>query len=82
VITLAELFSEHGPVNQTLIDFELFVGLSPPKACLMLGIAYVTYAHYRSGHRVLPGYHRRHILNLRKMTRKQIDEIVREVGCG
>ena len=68
-------------MNQTLVEFEAFVGLLPPKACLVLGIAYVTYAHYRSNMRRLPPYHQRHILNLRKMNQRQLNEIIREV-CG
>ena len=69
-------------VNPILIEFEAFVGLAPNRACLVLGIAYVTYAHYRSNSRRLPGYHQRHILNLRKMNKRQLSEIIREVCDG
>ena len=69
-------------MNPTLLEFESFVGLAPRRACLVLGIAYVTYAHYRSNFRPLPGYHKRHILNLRKMNKRQLSEIIEEVTHG
>lgn len=76
------MFIEHSCVNQTLVDFEQFVGLPPNKACLMLGVAYVTYAHYRSDMRPLPPYHQRHIRNLKKMNKRQLAEIINEVLNG
>lgn len=69
-------------VNDALISFEEFIGLPAKQACLVLGVAYVTYAHYRSGSRGLPGYHERHIANLRKMNARQLQEIIKEVCHG
>jgi hypothetical protein len=64
------------------MQFEEFLGVGPPTACLVLGVAYVTYAHYRSNSRALPGYHQRHIANLRRMTPKQMKSIIEEVRLG
>ena len=69
-------------VNQTLVEFEQFVGLEPVRACRLLGIAYVTYAHYRNNSRELPPYHQRHIRNLGHMTPRQLEAIINEVCSG
>jgi hypothetical protein len=66
-------------LNTDLATFERFIGLPAKQACLVLGVAYVTYAHYRSGHRELPGYHAQHIKNLQKMNPRQLQEIIKEV---
>jgi len=69
-------------LNQQLVDFEAFVGLAPTRAHLLLGIAYITYAHYRSGKRQLPGYHARHIATIGMMSRRQIHQLIDEVSNG
>lgn len=69
-------------MNKTLVRFEQFINMPANVACLVLGIAYVTYAHYRNESRPLPGYHRRHILNLARMDRSQLDAIIEEVRNG
>lgn len=51
-------------MNLILLDFEQRTELGPTAACRLLGIAYATYAHYRSEHRKLPGYHVSHIRHL------------------
>jgi hypothetical protein len=69
-------------VNKTLVEFEQLLGLEPVRACRVLGVSYVTYAHYRNNSRELPPYHRRHIRNLGYMTRRQLDAIITEVCSG
>lgn len=44
-----------------LISFEQLIGHGPVKAARALGVAYPTYAAYRSASRVLPKYHVNHI---------------------
>lgn len=48
-------------MNTILIRFEKQVDLGPTYAARLLGVAYPTYAQYRSGRRSLPQYHRNHI---------------------
>lgn len=48
-------------MNQILIDFEFHTGLGPTYAARLLGVAYQTYAQYRSGKRVIPLYIKRHM---------------------
>lgn len=67
---------------QTLIDFEKYVGLPPAQACRLLGIAYVTYAHYRSEFRALPGYHSRHIRTIYMLSDTQLTTLKSEVADG
>lgn len=43
--------------SQFLLDFESRINLGPVKAAAVLGIAYPTYAAYRSMSRKLPKYH-------------------------
>lgn len=51
-------------MNQFMIDFEAHVGLGPVRVAQLLGIAYITYAQYKSSRRELPPYHRHHMLAL------------------
>lgn len=48
-------------MNQLLTDFEATLDIGSKKAARLLGVAYPTYAAYRSGARVLPEYHANHI---------------------
>ena len=48
-------------MNETLITLERTIGLGATYAARLLGVAYPTYAQYRSGRRELPLYHQRHI---------------------
>lgn len=43
-------------VNQTLLDIEKQLALGPTFVARLLGVAYPTYAAYRSGARPLPRY--------------------------
>lgn len=44
-----------------LLQFEAKLEVGPTKAARALGVAYPTYAGYRSGSRELPLYHIKHI---------------------
>lgn len=59
-------------MNTTLIKFEKRVNLGPTYAARLLGVAYATYAQYRSGRRVLPRYHRNHIDALLALSREAL----------
>lgn len=48
-------------INPILKALEYHTELGPTFAARVLGVAYPTYAQYRSGRRVLPTYHHRHI---------------------
>lgn len=48
-------------MNPILLAFEAELALGPTFAARLLGVAYPTYAHYRSGKRELPLYHYRHV---------------------
>lgn len=67
-------------MNHILIDFEQSVGLGPTSACCLLGVAYVTYAHYRSGHRPLPRYHAVHIATIKLLNRVQLQRRIEELA--
>lgn len=43
-------------MNQKLLDFEKLLGIGPTFTARLLGLAYPTYAAYRSGSRELPIY--------------------------
>ena len=43
--------------SKFLLDIENYLGLGPTKTARVLGIAYPTYAAYRSMSRELPEYH-------------------------
>lgn len=64
-------------MNDTLIHFEKTCGIGPTFAARLLGVAYPTYAQYRSGRRSLQQYHERHIealLMLSKVARQKLIE--------
>lgn len=65
-------------MNQTLIEFEQRTGLGPTFAARLLGVAYPTYAHYRSGHRDLPTYHARHVAHLLLHSPHMLKVIIKE----
>lgn len=67
---------------EELSEFEQHVGLPPKQACRLLGIAYVTYAHYKSGMRPFPPYHSRHIRTIMMLNRTQLRQLIAEVSDG
>lgn len=63
-------------MNEILLRLERATGLGPTKAARLLGLAYVTYAQCRSGHRPLQLYHARHIEALLLLPRKEVDKLI------
>lgn len=65
-------------MNSELVDFENFIKREPPEACKVLGVAYSTYAQYRSELRKLPKYHRNHIKSLKLVPSRALDRLIAE----
>lgn len=55
--------------SKFLLDFESRIQLGPVKTAAVLGIAYPTYAAYRSMARTLPKYHVNQIILVGLLTR-------------
>lgn len=64
--------------NQVLIGFETHADLGPTFAAKLIGVAYPTYAAYRSGSRDLPDYHRNHVQALLLLPPKALDDLIEE----
>lgn len=65
-------------MNATLTAFEAAAGLGPTRAARLLGVAYPTYAQYRSGRRALPRYHQRHVQALLALDKRALDALIEE----
>lgn len=63
-------------MNEILLRLERATGLGPTKAARLLGVAYVTYAQYRSQHRSLQKYHARHIEAILLLSRRDLDRLI------
>lgn len=61
---------------------EEHTGLGATHAALLLGVAYPTYAHYKSGHRRLQPYHERHIRALLLLPRRTLNNLIQEYIHG
>lgn len=64
--------------NPILEDFEQYVDLGSTKACKLIGIAYPTYAAYRSGSRSLPQYHENHVNDLYRLSQRELRQLIQE----
>ena len=64
--------------NQKLVEFEEHVGLTSTCACLLIGVAYPTYAAYRNGSRELPIYHSNHVDDIRRFSRRVLTALIQE----
>lgn len=64
--------------NKTLVQFERHLGLGSTKACKVLGIAYATYAAYRSNSRPLQRYHQHHVADLMRLPLRTLRQIIKE----
>jgi len=62
----------------TLVDFEAMIGLDPPLACRVLGIAYSTYAAYRNCSRPLQPYHQNHIEVIGMLSGRALTRLIDE----
>lgn len=69
-------------MNDTLIQFEKATGLGATFAARLLGVAYPTYAQYRSGRRPLQKYHARHIEALLLLPPKTLAKLIEEHANG
>jgi hypothetical protein len=69
-------------MNLILLDFEQRTELGPTAASRLLGIAYATYAHYRSEHRKLPGYHAQSIEVLLNIREDELAAFIRKYVHG
>ena len=65
-------------MNPTLTHFEQQIQLGPTRACRLIGVAYPTYAQYRSGRRTLPDYHRNHIQALLLLAPEHLAALIEE----
>jgi DNA-binding transcriptional regulator YdaS (Cro superfamily) len=63
--------------NAILIRFEKHAALGSTFVARLLGVAYPTYAQYRSGRRVLPLYHERHIELLTELPKERLNDVIR-----
>lgn len=61
-----------------LVDFEAMIGLDPPLACRVLGIAYSTYAAYRNCSRPLQPYHQNHIEVIGMLSARALAQLINE----
>lgn len=61
-----------------LTDFEAMIGLDPPQACQVIGIAYSTYAAYRNCSRPLQQYHANHIEDIGRLSRRALTRLIDE----
>lgn len=64
--------------NKTLVKFEEQLGLGPPQACKVIGIAYATYAAYRNNSRKLQPYHRNHVADILALPARSLQRIIKE----
>lgn len=63
---------------QTILEFEALVGLDPPDACRIIGIAYSTYAAYRNCSRPLQPYHANHIEVIGRLSGRALTQLIDE----
>jgi DNA-binding transcriptional regulator YdaS (Cro superfamily) len=64
--------------NLILTELETHTDLGPTFAARLLGVAYPTYAQYRSGRRELPQYHSNHIQALLLLSPVALRQLIKE----
>ncbi len=69
-------------MNETLTDFEERNGLGPTYVARLLGIAYPTYAAYRSHARVLPSYHQNQLKLIMLLSEQARKQYIKENAYG
>jgi len=69
-------------MNATLVHFEAQVRLGPTRAARLLGVAYPTYAQYRSGRRPFPTYHAHHVQALLLLAPEHLSALIKEHAHG
>lgn len=65
-------------MNAALLQFEAEVRLGPTRAARLLGVAYPTYAQYRSGRRAFPTYHEHHVQALLLLAPEHLAALIKE----
>jgi protein tyrosine phosphatase (PTP) superfamily phosphohydrolase (DUF442 family) len=65
-------------VNTLLLELEKNYAIGPTFAARLLGVAYPTYAAYRSGSRALQLYHERHVQSLMMHSDAQRQQLIQE----
>ena len=73
-----DIFIAH--MTAILLRFETSIGLGATYAARLLGVAYPTYAQYRSGRRELPLYHQRHIEALLRLSDSELTGLIEKHG--
>lgn len=63
-------------MNEILLFFETETGLGSTHAARVLGVAYPTYAQYRSGRRELPTYHAYQIEALLLLPQAKLEKLI------
>lgn len=69
-------------LNTSLVKFEAQVGLGATYVARMLGIAYPTYAAYRSGSRELPHYHQNQIELIMLLSEQARQKYIKDHAYG
>jgi hypothetical protein len=64
--------------NKIIERFEVHVGHRAQEACLLIGMAYPTYAAYRNGSRALPIYHHNHIKDIMRLPSRELRALIAE----
>jgi hypothetical protein len=64
--------------NKIIERFEVHVGHRAQEACLLIGMAYPTYAAYRNGSRALPIYHHNHIKDIMRLPGRELRALIAE----
>lgn len=69
-------------MNKTLLRLEQRIELGATFAARLLGVAYPTYAQYRSGRRELQRYHERHIEALMALPDSALTRMIEKYAHG
>lgn len=69
-------------MNSILLNFEKVTNLGPTFAARLLGVAYPTYAQYRSERRPLQKYHARHIEALLQLPKPVLHKLIERHANG
>lgn len=64
--------------NEHIRQLEDRTGLGPTRVARLLGVAYITYAHWRSGSRPMQPYHARHIEAVLLLGDEALDQLIRK----
>lgn len=74
--TRPQLADVDQPGNNPALELERFLNIKTTDTARVLGVAYPTYAAYKSGARVLPRYHQNQIVLIMMLAPDQVEEYV------